>query len=58
MAERGIGQRELSRLLEKPPVYMNRVLQGRRTLEFAEILDICEAMGVQPGVLFCDAFGE
>ena len=58
MAERGIGQRELSRLLEKPPVYMNRVLQGKRTLEFAEILDICTAIGVLPNALFTAAFEE
>jgi len=51
----GVGQRELSRKLNKPFVYMNRILQGRRTLEFAEFLDICEALGVDPIEVFTEA---
>ena len=46
MAAAGIGQRELSKKLGKPHVYIHRILNGRRTLEFAELLDICNSIGL------------
>lgn len=55
MAQSGVGQRELSRRLNKSFVYINRVLQARRTLEFAEILEICEALEVDPIEIFTAA---
>lgn len=42
----GISQREVSRKLGKPPTHINRVLKARRTLEWSELLDLCEALGV------------
>ncbi len=55
MVRSGIGQRELSRKLNKPFVYINRILNARRTLEFAEFLDICDAIGVDPLEVFATA---
>lgn len=55
LAESRIGQRELSRKLGKPEVYINRILQGRRTVEFAELLEICEGIGANPIEIFTHA---
>lgn len=55
MGRTGIGQRELSRKLGKPFVYVNRILQARRSIEFVELLNICEAIGADPVEVFTTA---
>jgi len=55
MLQSGVGQRELSAKLGKPFVYINRVLNAKRTLEFAEILEICGALNIDPLEIFTAA---
>lgn len=46
MTKRGISQRQLSEQLGKPHVFVNRILQGRRSIEWSELIDICDCIGV------------
>ena len=48
MQAKGIGQRELSRKLGKPSVYVNRILGARRTIEFGEFIELCDGIGIDP----------
>lgn len=44
----GLSQREVSLGLGRGEEYLNRILVGRRTLEWIELIELCRAIGVEP----------
>lgn len=48
MGREGIGQRELARRMDRPEVIVNRILKLRRSIDFADLLDMCDAIGISP----------
>jgi transcriptional regulator with XRE-family HTH domain len=55
MKEASIGQRELARELGQTFAYMYKILSGQRTVEFTELVDIAEAIGLDPSALVAEA---
>jgi hypothetical protein len=51
----GISQRSVSLKLGKGEEWVNRILVGRRTVEWSELLDICNAIGADPEQVIIDA---
>ncbi len=46
--ESGVTQQELSALLGKPQSYVSKYESGERRLDFVEVVEICDALGVTP----------
>jgi lambda repressor-like predicted transcriptional regulator len=44
----GASQRSISLKLGHGEEWLNRILVGRKTVEWSELLDICKAIGVDP----------
>lgn len=42
----GMTQQQLSALLEKPQSYVSKYESGERLLDFVEVEDICDALGL------------
>lgn len=47
-AEAGVTQQELSAMLGKPQSYVSKYESGERRLDFIEVLEICDALGIEP----------
>lgn len=47
--EAGVTQQELSALLNRPQSYVSKYESGERRVDFIEVLEICEALCVEPG---------
>lgn len=46
MLEIGISQRELGVSLGMSTSYVNKLLNGKRTFELTELIDLCAALGL------------
>ncbi len=44
--EAGLTQTELSKALEKPQSYISKYENGERKLDYVEIREICQALGI------------
>lgn len=44
MQELGLSQRELGKLLGVSSSYVNKLIQGKRTLELTEFFDLCRSL--------------
>lgn len=44
MEELSISQRELGKVLGASSSYVNKLVQGKRTIELTEFLDLCSAL--------------
>lgn len=44
----GLTQMDMSTLLSKPQSYVSKYESGERRLDFVEVMEICEALEVQP----------
>jgi transcriptional regulator with XRE-family HTH domain len=49
--ESGVTQQELSVLLAKPQSYVSKYESGERKVDFVEVLEICNALGVKIDLL-------
>ena len=47
-AEAGVTQQELSALLGRPQSYVSKYESGERRVDFIEVLEICDALGIEP----------
>lgn len=47
-AEAGVTQQELSVMLGKPQSYVSKYESGERRVDFIEVLEICDALGIEP----------
>lgn len=46
--EAGLTQTEMANLLGKPQSYVSKYESGERRLDFVEVLEVCESLGVTP----------
>lgn len=47
----GVTQIDMANRLGKAQSYVSKYESGERKLDFVEVMDICEALGVRPNVL-------
>jgi transcriptional regulator with XRE-family HTH domain len=47
-SEAGLTQTEMANLLGKPQSYVSKYESGERRLDFVEVLEVCESLGVTP----------
>lgn len=52
--QKSITQVELAARLDKPQSYISKFESGERRLDFVEVLEICEVIGVEPEQLISD----
>ena len=52
--QKSITQIELASRLDKPQSYISKFESGERRLDFVEVLEICEVIGVAPAQLIAD----
>lgn len=50
-----ISQRQLSAKLGRPHVYINRIMAGRKSIEWADLVDICAAIPADVGEVVVEA---
>ena len=46
--ETGITQMEMAERLGKPQSYVSKYESGERKLDFVDVIEICEALGISP----------
>lgn len=51
ISELGLSQRELGKALGVSSSYVNKLVQGKRTLELTEFLDLCRVLGWSPATI-------
>ena len=47
----GLRQIDVATLLQKPQSYIAKIERGERHVDFLEVLDLCEAIGLDPTTL-------
>ena len=50
----GLTQVQLSKKLRKPQSYVSKYENGERRLDVPEFIDICRAIGIEPGPLLAE----
>ena len=54
----GLSQREVSKRLGMQSSYVNKILKGNRTLDYVELLDLANVIGISPLTLLKQALQE
>lgn len=49
--EAGVTQIDMANRLDKPQSYVSKYESGERKLDFVEVMEICEALGIKPKAL-------
>ncbi|MBX9576444.1 MAG: helix-turn-helix domain-containing protein [Caulobacteraceae bacterium] len=50
----GLSQREVARRLRKPVSFLNKIELLERRIDILEFVQLCRALGVQPGELMAE----